>query len=210
MRKKIILTMTIISTSIVLSPMVKAEGVRNVEVVKDNPYGEISEFDYDISGDKVMLESFNGRNDVVEIQSSYNIDGIDYQTDLSDFQVGIGNSTINTLILGEGITEVANNIFNSSDVKRVYFPKTMEIVYDNTLSYLHPDDGELIQIYYGGTQDEWSQIFKEYQRTKVEDAEFGEELGTALANKLNEMMGSSYDSSEFEYFFSATPDDLKE
>ena len=66
-----------------------------------------------------------------------------------------------------------------------------------------------IKIYYAGTQDDWAQIFTEYKRTKVEDAEFGEEMGEALADKLNEMIGSEYDSSLFEYFFSASPDDLK-
>ena len=34
-------------------------------------------------------------------------------------------------------------------------------------------------------------------------------MGTTLADKLNEMIGGGYDSSEFEYFFSASPDDLK-
>ena len=211
MRKRIIATFTLLATICpTITVFAQKEGVRNVEVVKDVAYGEITEFDYEIFADKVLLESFNGKNKIVEIKPSYNIDGINYQTDLSEFQVGIGNNTMDTIIFGEGITEIPNNIFNSSDIKKVYFPKTMTVVYDKALSYLHPDEGELIQIYYGGTQDEWAQIFTEYQRTKVEDAEFGEELGTALADKLNEMMGSSYDSSEFEYFFSATPDDLKE
>ena len=55
----------------------------------------------------------------------------------------------------------------------------------------------------------WGSIFAEYKRTKVEDSEFGEEMGTAIADKINEMVGSKYDSSEFEYYFSVSPDDLK-
>ena len=55
----------------------------------------------------------------------------------------------------------------------------------------------------------WGNIFTEYKKTKVEDSEFGEEMGTAIADKINEMIGSKYDSSKFEYYFSASPDDLK-
>lgn len=34
-------------------------------------------------------------------------------------------------------------------------------------------------------------------------------METAIADKINEMIGSRYDSYEFEYYFSASPDDLK-
>lgn len=34
-------------------------------------------------------------------------------------------------------------------------------------------------------------------------------MGTAIADKINEMIGAKYDSSEFEYYFSASSDDLK-
>ena len=97
------------------------------------------------------------------------MDGMEYKTDISDFQVGIGNRKVETLILDEGITEVKTAIFNSCKVKTVFFPHSMTNVYDYTLSYLHPDKGETISIYYAGTQEEWSDIFTEYQRTNVGD-----------------------------------------
>lgn len=186
-------------------------GVTGIEAQKheDEAQGELEDFRYEISGDKVLLESYSGSNSVLEIKTSYMLDGVEYKTDLSDFQVGIGNSKVKTLILDYGFTEVKDSIFNSCDVENVYFPKSMINVYDYTLSYLHPDDGETIKIYYGGTQEEWLNIFTEYQRTKVDDAEWGTEKGKALADKINEMVGSEYDSLLFEYFFSANPDDLK-
>lgn len=186
-------------------------GITGIDVQKpeEEMYGSIEDFSYDLSEDIIILKKYTGSEETLEIQSSYTIDGTEYKTDLSDFQVGIGNRKVKTLILDEGITEVRDAIFNSSDVERVYFPKSMAIVYDNTLSYLHPDDGETIKVYYGGTQEEWAEIFSEYKRTLMEDAEFGEELGQAAADKINEMMGMEYDSSLFEYFFSASPDDLK-
>ena len=181
-------------------------GVTGIEVTKSHP--SIEDFRYEITGNAVKLKSYKGRQAVIELKTSYNIDGTDYYTDISDFQVGIGNSSAKTVIIDEGFTEVPNNIFNSCDVQKVFFPRSMICVYDNTLSYLHPAEGQRIKIYYAGTQEEWSSIFTAYQRTYVEDAEFGEELGTALADKLNEMIGAGYDSSQFEYYFSASPSDL--
>lgn len=185
------------------------EGVTGIEVQKENKYGDIEDFSYELSGDSIVLSSYNGKDETIEIKPTYTIDGTEYKTDISDFSVGIGSHVVKALILCEGIEEVETSIFNSSDVKKIFFPKSMKNVYDYTLSYLHPEDGETIKIYYAGTQEEWAKIFTEYKRTKVEDAEFGEEMGQAMADKINEMMGSEYDSSIFEYFFSASPDDLK-
>lgn len=211
MKKKLLVT--ICSFAILgVSVPVYAGGVTGVEVKKDDSekYGVISDFDYDIEGSAVKLHGYDGKCKVLEILPSYNIDGADYTTDLSDFQVGIGNSYVESVIFQEGITGIYDAVFNSCDVQKVFFPKSMENVTDKALSYLSPEkDDDLIQIYYAGTQDDWGNIFTEYKRTKVEDSEFGEEMGESIADKLNEMMGSKYDSSEFEYYFSASPDDLK-
>lgn len=180
-------------------------GVTGIEVDVD----PIENFNYEIKGEKVMLKSCDTSNSTLVIAKSYKIDGKKYKTDLSHFQVGIGNSTVETLILSEGIKKINNSAFNSSNVKRVYFPKTMKKVYDKTLYYLHPDEGDTIKIYYGGTQDEWKQIFKKYKAKSVKEAKTAEGKGTAAADKLNKMIGSHYDSSDFEYFFSASPEDLQ-
>lgn len=194
------------------SVTVYAGGVTGVEIKKDDSekYGTINDFDYDTEGNFVKLHGYDGKCKILEILPSYNIDGADYTTDLSDFQIGIGNSYVESVIFQEGIAEINDATFNSCDVQKVFFPKSMSNVTDKALSYLSPkEDGDLIQIYYAGTQDDWGNIFTEYKRTKVEDSEFGEEMGQSIADKLNEMMGSKYDSSEFEYYFSASPDDLK-
>lgn len=178
-----------------------------LDVQPEEKGSPIDVFSYRTSGDSVLLQSYVGRSTRVEIDSSYVIDGQEYKTDLSDFQVGLGSNSVETLILKDGITEVAMAIFNCSDVQNVFFPSSMTLVYDYTLSYLHPEeDGERIKVFYEGTQDEWQQIFTEYHRTAVGDAEFGAELGTALADALNEKIGTSYDSSQFEFYFSVTPD----
>ncbi len=182
---------------------------KNAESNTEENYGKIEDFSYELSGDSVILDKYNGNSEILEIKPSYQIDGNDYKTDLSNFQVGIGNSNVKTLIFDEEITSVRDAIFNSCKVEKVYFPKTIETVYDNTLSYLHPKDGETIKIYYGGTQEEWENIFTKYERTKLEDAKNAEEVGKSIGDKLNEIAGAEYDSSLFEYFFSSSPDDLK-
>lgn len=181
-------------------------GVSNVEVKKNVG---ISDFKYELSGKKVKLTGYSGNDKILEIKSSYKIDGKKYKTDLLDFQIGIGDGNVETVIFCKGIKKVNNAIFNSCDVQKVYFPKSIKVVYDKTLSYLHPEDKEKVKIYYEGTQKEWEKIFKKYKRKNVGDSKTGEEAGVALADKVNEMIGSGYDSSEFEYFFSTSPDDLK-
>lgn len=193
------------------------EGVSGIEVKKTEEYGEIEDFSYEISENKIFLEEYNGKSEILEIKSSYSVDGKEYTTDLSEFRAGAGSSKVKTLILNDGIKDINSAAFNSCDVENLYFPETMTVVYDKTLSYLHPEDGEKIKIYYAGTQEEWINIFTEYERQTVKEAwesggtaeEKGSAAGTALADKLNDWMGSGYDSSEFEYFFSARPDDLK-
>lgn len=182
------------------------EAVDMVDMVKQTE--TLDEFSYEIDGNTISLNQYNGNNETLEILSAYGIDGKEYATKLSDFQVGIGNSTVKTLILDDGITEIKASIFNSCEVEKIFFPKSMTLIYDNTLSYLHPRDGQTVGIYYAGTEEEWANIFTEYQRKDIKDAEFGEEMGVAAADKLNEMMGAEYDSSLFEYHFSAQPSDL--
>lgn len=185
----------------------KKEPVTGIEVEKENAPAE--DFFYTLTDATIILESCNTHKSTLVIYPTYTVDGKEYKTDLSQFQIGIGNNAVDTLIISEGITEIKTPIFNSSGVQHVYFPKSMTNVYDYTLSYLHPkDDGGKIEIYYGGTQDEWLDIFTEYKRTRVEDAEFGSEMGEALADKTNELLGSKYDSSLFDYYFNADPNDL--
>lgn len=185
----------------------KKEPVTGIEVEKENAPAE--DFFYTLTDATIILESCNTHKSTLVIYPTYTVDGKEYKTDLSQFQIGIGNNAVDTLIISEGITEIKTPIFNSSGVQRVYFPKSMTNVYDYTLSYLHPkDEGGKIEIYYGGTQDEWLNIFTEYKRTRVEDAEFGSEMGEAIADKANELLGSKYDSSLFDYYFSADPNNL--
>ena len=48
---------------------------------------DISDFDYSISGDSVILESYEGNNKYLEIPSTYEISGSQYNVDLNEFKL---------------------------------------------------------------------------------------------------------------------------
>lgn len=164
------------------------------------------DFSYSIDPDTINLETYNGDSDILEIKSSYEITGSVYNTNLSEFQ--ISNHKVTTLILDEGITETKTSIFNGSDVEKIFFPQSMSMVYDYTLSYLHPKDENKVQIYYAGTEEEWNNIFTEYTSMGEKDST-AEAVGQAAADFINGLVGVEYDSTLFEYHFSASPEDLK-
>lgn len=174
------------------------------KIVESEPAG-IEDFDYELSEDKVLLKKYIGNCETVIIPYFYNVDGSDYLTDLTHFQIGIGNRDAKTVIICEGIADVFDAMFNSCNVDTVYFPKSMNVVYDKTLSYLHPKGEDKIKIYYGGTREEWENIFTKYQGKDIESAA---DSGIAAADKVNELIGTKYDSSEFEFFFSTDVNDL--
>lgn len=184
-------------------------GQESLDIDSEN----IKKFDYEVSGNKVVLQKYNGRKKTLYIESSYKIDGQTYETDLSELSLMSSKPTF--LILREGIENINKSAFNCSNLESVYFPKTIKVVYDAALDYLHPDEGEKIQIYYAGTEDEWDNIFQEYQRQTIEEAlnssdipeEQGAAVGTSVAEKFNEYLGE-YDSSDYEFHFSVSENDL--
>lgn len=184
----------------------------------DNIKASISDFEYDFdsqTGDFKITE-YNGGEKILYIQSEYMLAKEMRKPDLSEFQIGVGDSNVEFLILEDGISNIGASTFNSCDVKYIYFPKTMELIYDYTLSYLHPEEGEKISIYYGGTEDEWNKIITKYEPQSITDVwnsdkpteEKAGDLGTALADKLNDWMGAEYKSSDFEFHYSVSIDDL--
>ena len=170
------------------------------------PAASITEFNYAIDSDIVKLESYNGRDELLEITPTYDIDGNTYNTDLTNFQVS--SKKVNKVIIGEGISEVNTSIFNGSNVEKIFFPSTMSVVYDYTLAYLHPDQGDKIDIYYAGSEGDWNSIFTDYTSMGEKDS-LAEATGQAAADLLNGLVGVEYDSSIFEYHFSASSDELK-
>lgn len=167
---------------------------------------KMDDFEYSIDGETISLERYNGDSEILEISPTMEVGGKTYNTDLSDFQVY--SSSVKTLIIDEGITQIHTSIFNGSDVETLFFPKSLSQIYDYTLAYLHPDEGRKIQVYYAGTEEEWNSIFTEY--THMEEQDSGAEaVGQAAADFVNGLIGVEYDASLFEYHFSASIEDIK-
>lgn len=173
---------------------------------------DISQFDYELSGGKVVLKEYKGDAHTLEIRASYVVDGREYPTDMTHFDGGLIGATPTTVILDEGITEVANATFNSSRVNRVYFPSTMRVVYDRTLTYFNPGKGGTIDVYYGGSQSQWDSIFTVYHSPSPDEIadDDWESKGAAFADRLNNAIGAyDYDPDEYAFHFNASPDDLR-
>ena len=190
-------------------------GCGGQEMNLESAKADLSKFEHQKSDDSMILKSYDGKSKVLYIQPEYEVNDKNYTTDLSEFV--LDTNKVKFLILGDGIKTINNAVFNFSDVESVYFPESMEVVYDATLNYLHPDEGEKIQIYYGGTEEEWNSIFTKYQRQTAKEAldssddpyEQGAALGASIADKLNSMMGS-YSASDFEYLYSVSESDLED
>lgn len=183
-----------------------SQSLNKTAVNAEPAYNSIDDFEYEIKDNKISLNSYQGDDELLVINNVYTIDGIEYTTSLLDFSL-FSSSKVETVILAEGITDLNTGAFNCSDVRSVYFPKTMTVMYDYTLSYFHPDEGEKIQLYYGGTEEEWNNIFTHYTTMQEKDST-SEAVGQATADFINGLVGSEYDSSLFEFHFTAKPSDL--
>ena len=168
----------------------------------------IEDFEYEISEGRLKLLDYNGGNESLTIDADYKIQDVNYKTDLTDFQLDGG---VKTLIISEGISELYEAMFNMSDVEKVYLPSSLTIITDNTLSYLHGEG--LTEIYYGGSEEQWNSIFKHYVSPGVTESwEAGdyEAAGTAIADRINKIVGAEYDPSKFNFHYNSSPDELKQ
>jgi hypothetical protein len=162
----------------------------------DEVQNDIDNFSYDIEGKELVLNDYNGSASELRIKNEYEIDGKSYEVnDLLNFQVS--RSSVKTLIIEDGITELNNSIFNGCDVDTIYLPKSLTVIYDDTLAYL---SAEHIDLYYEGSKKQWKKIFKKYEASSVSeeiDNENYEGAGKAAADKINSLVGHELDRSKF-------------
>lgn len=169
----------------------------------------INSFDYSIDGNTVLLNKYNGSDHTLVIESNYTIDGMQYDVNLDNFCIGMDNNSTDTLIISEGITSVNDAIFNGCEVTKIFFPKSLSVIYDNTLAYL---DADHIDIYYAGSEEEWYNIFQTYIANSISEKlkeGDGTAAGKALAYKVNSFIGHKYDASKFKYHFESNVEDVK-
>ncbi len=166
----------------------------------------IKNFSYVLSGDEIIINSYKGDNSIVEVMPAYIIEGVEYKTNLTEFKA---TSDVKTWIFDEGITDINKNAFNNISVEKIFFPSSMNVVYDTLLANISLDDGIKVEIYYGDSEDKWDSILTVYEPGSLADAEGPEELGRTLAEKLNKVIDPKYNKDNFRYHFNSSPDELK-
>ena len=168
----------------------------------------LSDFNYTIDGDTLHLNRYNGKETSVVFSNVYNIDGTEHNITKLEGSMFLGR-TVDTVIFKEGIKEISHAFFNSSKVEKLYIPTSFSYIYDDSLAYL---SSSLKDIYYAGTQDQWNSIFTVYK-----PASFSENLnsknyegaGQAIADKLNNAIGHSFDADKVTFHFEAQLNDLQ-
>lgn len=174
----------------------------------NNDPTSLSDFDYTIDGDTLHLNRYNGKETSVVFSNVYNIDGTEYNITKLEGSMFLGRS-VDTVIFKEGIKEISHAFFNSSKVEKLYIPVSFSYIYDDSLAYL---SSSLKDIYYAGTQEQWNSIFTIYEAKSVSenlDSKNYEGAGQAIADKLNNAIGHSFDANNVTFHFEAKLDDLQ-
>lgn len=178
LKKKLIIVIVVILLLIIGSTnSKKSQNTSNDTTIETT---NISKFNYNINDTKLTLEKYKGNDNSIIISDTYTIDGINY--------------TVNN---------ISHTIFNGCTATKIYIPKTIECVYDDTLAYLNKDH---IDIYYEGTEEEWNSIFTKYEASSAKEEwnnGNAEKAGKALADKLNAKIGHTYNPEKFTYHYNS-------
>lgn len=168
--------------------------------------GSIFEFDYKIEGKSVKLEEYNGSTGILVIQPSYEINGQKYNTDLSESSNLIDSDSVHSVFISEGVDEIDDALLNSSEVKRIYVPRSLKIISNRVFTYMHNWDGEELEIHYGGSQKEFES--KLTDKTGTPDKDEYAQKGGEWANKFNKWIGGGYDPNDYTFYFNSTLEDF--
>ena len=160
----------------------------------------LKDFSYEIKDNEIIFDNYNGINKYVRIPNSYTIKGKKYTIKKINGAMVL-NSKVKIVVFSNGITEIENAFFNCSDVEKVFIPKSMNVIYDATLSYI---SSTLTDVYYEGSEKEWNKIYKTYKpesiKKELKDKDYSG-AGGALADKINAAMrdGTELDNVKIHY-----------
>lgn len=173
----------------------------------ENGITPLQDFDYIINGTTLVLNKYKGENSIINIANEYEVDGTTYKIDNVEGSMFLGMS-VKTVIFSDGIQGISHAFFNSSKVEKIYIPTSFTNIYDDTLAYI---SRSLTDIYYGGTQEQWNQIFTHYDPDTVSENLKEKDYsgaGEAAADKLNKIIGHDFDPSTVQFHFEASSGDL--
>lgn len=114
-------------------------------------YTDLSDFDYYIDGDGIVLKDYTGGKRKVNIAPEYDVDGEILPVIALDGTFAL--KSIDSIIIPESVTSIASNTFNSCGVEYLYLPAALS---DFTgWSYFH----DVQKIYYGGSEADWALLY---------------------------------------------------
>ena len=127
-----------------------------VESIWATEYTPISDFEYYIDHDKIIIEDYRGKSEKVYVAPAYEVDGV--MMDVIELEGVFALDNIESAIISHGIKKMRNNIFNSCGVKYVFLPSSLE-EFDGW-NYFHKAE----RLYFEGTEDEFNAICDEERK----------------------------------------------
>ena len=126
---------------------------------------DISDFDYYLDGEQVVLKDHKTSDKRIKICSTYEIDGKEYT--ITKFSEGVfALDNVYSVILPDTLKSMPSNTFNSCNIKYVYIPASLEYIEKGTPFYSYFHDVEAI--YYGGTEEQWKKLTNDVDREKID------------------------------------------
>lgn len=175
-----------------------------------SPVTPIDDFKYTLTENELTLQKCSGSDDIIYVANQYSIDGNTYNVTKLDGAMFF-NSKVKTVILANGIGEISHALFNGAQIEHLYIPNSLKCIYDDSLAYI---SRSLTDIYFGGTEEEWNQIYTSYDAGSISENVENSNLegaGAAAADKLNALIGhSEFDISTIEIHYNASETDLLE
>lgn len=126
------------------------------ESVWATEYTPISDFEYYIDHNKIILEEYRGKEKKVYVAPAYEVDGI--MMDVVELEGVFALNRIDSAIISHGIKKMQSNIFNSCGIKYIFLPSSLE-EFDGW-NYFHNAE----RLYYEGSEEEFNSICNEERK----------------------------------------------
>lgn len=125
----------------------------------------INDFDYYFDGKEIILSGYKKNDKRIKICSIYEID--DEQYTVTTFSKSLfTSSNVYSVILPDTLKYMPDNTFNSSGIKYIYIPASLEA---NDLGYsFYKYFHNVEEINYGGSEEQWKTLTKNELRENID------------------------------------------
>lgn len=126
--------------------------IEDVHNTIESGYAPLTDFEYDLISEGIVLTDYSGDDESVKIAASYYVNGKAYAVVKLDTTFAL--SSVDIVCIPEGVTVLTQATFNSCGIKKLYLPSTLTDVPERFWRYFH----DLDTLYYGGTEDEFKSL----------------------------------------------------